>query len=492
MKFYRFLFILLLFLPTINWSQEAITNSILNDKESFYYINIKDYPVGEKQLPIGVFDSGIGGLTVLDAIVNFDGYNNKTLNLGADGEIDFKKEKFIYLGDQANMPYGNYSAENKDALLLEHILKDVQFILGNKYYPSQNSSIYKTDKSPIKALVIACNTATAYGKENIEAFMKQAELDIKVIGVIDAGVRGALEKFALDEDATIAVMATAGTVSSKGYVNTIYEQKEKLGYTGNIEVFQQGGVGIAETVDEDSDYFDKDLTKPRESYKGPDFQGNLKIDKALMDIYNFDYKDFKMLCDAQGRDDCDILQINDAENYVRYHLVSLMEKIRKADVQQPLKSIILGCTHYPYLTREIDLVLNELYNYQEEDGKYRYRRFMTKNIDLIDPAVNTALELYQHLKEEKLFNEKGDINNSEFYISVPNKDNPNIKLNAKGDFPYEYKYGRSEGEIQEYVKVVPFSKNIISGDILSRLKFQLPFTYNLIEKFITDNTKTAR
>ncbi|PKD18663.1 Asp/Glu/hydantoin racemase [Salegentibacter salinarum] len=483
---------MIVFLPSILWGQEAITNSILKDKDSFYYINTKDYPEGEKKLPIGVFDSGIGGLTVLDAIVNFDGFNNESLDPGADGEIDFIMEEFIYLADQANMPYGNYSAENKDELLLEHILKDVQFILGNKYYPSSEAQTFKTDKLPIKALVIACNTATAYGKENIETFLKHAELDIKVIGVIDAGVRGALEKLALDEDATIAVMATAGTVSSKGYVNTINEQKNKLEYTSNIEVFQQGGVGIAEAVDEDSDYYDKDLTKPRENYKGPNLKGNLRIDKALMDIYNFDYEDFKMLCDSQGSDDCSILQINDAENYVRYHLVSLLEKIRKANVQQPLKSIILGCTHYPYLTREIDLVLKELYNYQEEDGSYRYRQFMAKDIDLIDPAVNTALELFQHLKGEKLFNENGNIHNSEFYISVPNQDNPNIITNEKGNFPYEYKYGRSEGEIQEYVKVVPFSRRSISEDIFSRLEFQLPFTYNLIEKFIGDSTKIDR
>ncbi|QED36668.1 Asp/Glu/hydantoin racemase [Antarcticibacterium arcticum] len=491
MRSFKFIFLLLLFYPVVIWSQDAITNSILNDKDSFYYIDTKDYPTGVKELPIGVFDSGIGGLTVLDAIVNFDGYNNKTLALGADGEIDFKKEEFIYLADQANMPYGNYSAANKNSLLLEHILKDVQFILGDKYYPSPDAITYKIDKSPVKALVIACNTATAYGKENIEAFMKLAKLDIKVIGVIDAGVRGSLENLARDEDATIAVMATAGTVTSKGYVNTLYDQIEKLGYTGNIEVFQQGGVGIAEAVDEDSDYFDKNLTSPRESYKGPDFKGNLKIDKALLDIYNFDYEDFKMLCDAAGSDDCNILQINDAENYVRYHLVSLMEQIRKANVQQPLKSIILGCTHYPYLTAEIENVLGELYNYQQEDGQFRYRNYMAKDIKLIDPAINTAMELFQHLKEQELFNKAGFINNSEFYISVPNRDNNFVRVNEKGDFPYDYKYGRAEGEIQEYVKVVPFSRSSISEDILTRLEVQLPFTYKLIESFNSTNSKTS-
>ena len=60
--------------------------------------------------PIGIFDSGTGGLTVFDAIVNFDKYNNKTRNFTSNGDSirDFNQESFIYLADQANMPYGNY------------------------------------------------------------------------------------------------------------------------------------------------------------------------------------------------------------------------------------------------------------------------------------------------------------------------------------------------------------------------------------------------
>ena len=75
------------------------------------------------------------------------------------------KESFIYLADQANMPYGNYSKENKVDLLKEHIIKDTQFLLGNKYYFDSNDASVNTDKQPVKAIVVACNTATAYGKE---------------------------------------------------------------------------------------------------------------------------------------------------------------------------------------------------------------------------------------------------------------------------------------------------------------------------------------
>src|SRR5690606_22075593 len=188
--------------------------------------------------------------------------------------------------------------------------------------------------------------------------------------------------------------------------------------------------------------------------------------KTLLDIYNFDFDGNKMLCDVENTGDCDVLQINDAENYVRYHLVSLMEQIKNSNSSIPLRSIILGCTHYPYLISEINQVLDELYNYTDEEGNYRYRKFMDKDITLIDPAVNTAKELFEFLKGENLFNNEGDIKKSEFYSSVANTDNPNVQVNEQGNFPYEYKYGREEGEIQEYVKVVPFSRSNISDDIL--------------------------
>lgn len=468
--------------------KSEIASSILQDEDSFYHIDFSTYPKDAENLPIGVFDSGTGGLTVLKAIVNFDENNNQTYAEGNDGIKDFKNESFIYLADQANMPYGNYSKENKLDLLNEHIVKDVQFLMSDQYYLNALSQNIKTDKDPVKVIVIACNTATAYGKENIESFLKQANSNIKVIGVIDAGVRGTLSTFEKDEDAIIGVMATVGTVSSKGYTNTLLKLKDELGYTGDIEVFSQGGLGIAEAVDEDPDYYDKNLKKPRQNYKGPSLSGDVKIDKTLFDIYNFDFDNSKMLCDSEKSDDCSILQINDAENYVRYHLVTLLEKIRKSETNNTLKSIILGCTHYPYLKKEMASVLEELYNYKNKNGQYLYRKFMAKDIKLIDPAVNTAKELYDYLEKTNLFNPDGNINNSEFYISVPNKDNPNTIINKQGRFPYDYKYGREANQIQEYIKVVPFSRKNISSDILKRLENQIPYTYQLIESF-SDNDK---
>ncbi len=468
-----------------------IVSTIINDSDSFYHIDMANYPSADKSLPIGVFDSGTGGLTVLKAIVNYDQNTNESHEKGSDGQLDFDKESFIYLGDQANMPYGNYSKENKVDLLKEHIIKDAQFLMGNKYYSDVNDNSVNIDKKPVKALVIACNTATAYGKEYIEDFLKKANSNLKVIGVIDAGVRGTLASIKKDEDAIIGVLATAGTVASKGYSNTILKMKDELDYTGSIEVFSQGGVGIAEAVDEDPNYFNKNLKKPRKDYKGPSLNGDVQIDKTLFDVYNFDFEDSKMLCDTEKSDDCSILQINDAKNYVRYHLVTLMEQIRLSKTKNKLKSIILGCTHYPYMTDEIDAILKELYSYKDKNGKYLYRDFMVENVQLIDPAVDTAKELHEYLKQEKLFNPNGNIKDSEFYISVANKDNPNNKIDSDGRFPYDYKYGRNVNEIQEYVKVVPFSRDNISYDILTRFQKQIPYVYQLMQNFNQHSEKTT-
>src|SRR5690606_33162084 len=386
-----------------------IEEAILKDKDSFYYIDVNQYETSDATLPIGVFDSGTGGLTVLDALVRYDEYENESLETGSDDKPDFSTEKFIYLADQANMPYGNYYAEGKSDLLLEHIIKDAQFMLGTTYYENAEAKTAKKDKQHIKALVIACNTATADGQEHIDAFIQKSGLDIPVIGVINAGSRGTLGHFDKNEDGSIAVFATVGTIASKGYENTLKEMKEELGYTGDIQIYNQGGHGVAEAVDEEPDFIDRTATGPRDDYRGPSLDNkDYQIDRTLMDVYNFDFDHHKMLCDSKNTDDCEILQINSSENYVRYHLVSLMEQLRNNADAKPLKALVLGCTHYPYLRPEINEVLAELYNYKR-NGKYIYRDLMDEQIEIIDPAEYVAKELHEALKAKNLFNENSSM-----------------------------------------------------------------------------------
>jgi len=460
-------------------SASVIQDSIENNPTSFFYINFGKYPKHDSKLPVGIFDSGTGGLTVLDAILNSDNFNNQTHQKQKDGKIDFMSESFIYLGDKANMPYGEYPGNHKTRLLKEHVFKDAQFLLGNKYYRSQTAEKYLSDKSPVKAIVIACNTATAYGKNDVENFIHKAGLNLKVIGVIGAGVRGALEKITKNEDAAIGIMATAGTVASKGYPRTVTEQKRKMNYKGKIITFQQAGVGLAAAIDGEEDYLDKSLKTVRKNYRGPSFTNKIApIDPSIMKRYHFDYSGNNLLYTGNKEKPSEI-QLNSVNNYIKYHVISLLEKIRKSGTTTKLKSIILGCTHYPFFMKDFNTTLHYAYNYKE-NGQYVYRNFMEKNIILIDPAINTAKELYTYLNSHHLFN-NGSLSDSRFFISVPNLANKNIQLKDSLNFTYAYKYGRKAGQIQQYVKRVPFSKRNLSPDLLNRLKTKIPLTYHLIE-----------
>lgn len=472
----------------------AIEDAILNDKESFYHIDFEVYENKENlsKLPIGVFDSGTGGLTILDALVNYDSFNNETTEQGADGQEDFKNERFIYLADQANMPYGNYFSEGKTELLQEHIIKDLQFLLSDKYYLTGDKEP-KEDKDQVKAIVIACNTATAYGFKEAKEFFKNAGLDIPLIGVIEAAGRGTISKFDKEQDASIGVFATVGTIASDGYQETLTRLFDEAGHEGKIKIFGQGGHGVAEAVDEEPDFINPEANTPRDAYRGPSLEHqDYPIDRALLDIYNFDYDHGKMLCDTENPEECEVLQINSTENYVRYHLVSMLEDIRKTEGAPELGALILGCTHYPYLIDEIKLVLNELTNYTDKNGDQPYKELIAEDVHIIDPAEYVAQELYLALNENDLMNDSGDMfTESEFYISVANKDNPEVDLDESGRMTYDYKYGRNEGEIQEYIKVVPFDYSNISKDTWNRLKEMIPATYALIEGFHHSNGKTS-
>ncbi|MDX1701835.1 MAG: hypothetical protein R3250_14510, partial [Melioribacteraceae bacterium] len=471
-------------------SELKITDTILDDSSSYFYTDFEIYKNKDKRLPIGVFDSGTGGLTVLDAIVNFDKYNNsdRTFTEIGDSNKDFSKEYFIYLADQANMPYGNYAAANQTDLLREHIFKDMQFLMSDKYYRDVEDVDYQTDKSPIKAMVIACNTATAFGKQDIQAFLTTAGIDIKVIGVIGAGVRAALKSMSNDQDECAAVMATAGTVASEGYIKEFNHQLNLHNRSNDISIYQQAGVGLAGAIDGSTEFIDPSASQPRDTYKGPsDYNKHLKIDTKILERYNFDWSGNKMLYEGSVTDPKKI-QINSVDNYIAYHVTSLAEKIISKNDSSKLSTVVLGCTHYPFYTELFRQKFADLRVYKEND-KYIYKNIIADKIEFIDPAINTAQELYEFLKAENLFNDM-NIKESEFYISMPNINNPDVIVDANGNLPYEYKYGRKVDHIQEYVKRTPFNRNNISDPVLSRLKEKIPFTYELIREFNASSKKT--
>jgi glutamate racemase len=127
--------------------------------------------------PIGVFDSGMGGLTVLKALA-----------------ARLPQERFIYLGDTARLPYGTKSAETVQA----YALQATRLLLDQG----------------VKMLVIACNTASAVALERLQ----QVFAPIPVIGVIEPGARAGV---AATANRRIAVIATEGTIRGGAYARAI-------------------------------------------------------------------------------------------------------------------------------------------------------------------------------------------------------------------------------------------------------------------------------
>jgi len=423
----------------------------------------------KKSLPIGVFDSGTGGLTILEAMLTLDVFNNTTGLPGADGKLDYDSEYFQYLADQANMPYGNYAAEKKTDLLKEHIFKNMEFFLQ------------KTNAKPtVKMIVLACNTATAYALEDIRAKLASEGHNVPVLGVIDAGSKAALEYQKTNGAGTIGVFATAGTVASNGYPKTLQAMAKAKGLP-ELSVVSQGGAGLAESIDRDWSYYVDTITKARSEYKGPSLKNSVyKIDSLLLAAYNFDKAGNKLLCEYDDKGSCLDMQLNDPSNYVRYHLVSLLEKMLREKTVQPMNTLILGCTHYPYMRDTIANVLKELYNYKS-NNEYRYRSCITEHVKLIDPAVETAKEAYIALRTKQITNTTTKAKN-QFYITVPNTQLNEVQLQPDGWFTYGYKYGRIAGANKSYVRFVPFDHKNISDASYSRFKLVLPNAYREIAK----------
>src|SRR5690349_6417536 len=125
---------------------------------------------------IGVFDSGVGGLTVARSLTE-----------------RLPREEIIYLGDTARVPYGSKSSET----VVRYSRMATDFLVAQG----------------VKLIVVACNTASAFALEAL-----RAQLPLPVLGVIDPGARAAVSA---THSGRIGVIGTLGTVRSGSYARAI-------------------------------------------------------------------------------------------------------------------------------------------------------------------------------------------------------------------------------------------------------------------------------
>lgn len=313
-------------------------------------------------------------------------------------------------------------------------------------------------------------------------------MDLPVIGVIGAGAQAAMEGLGPTTEATIGVLATAGTVASGAYPAAIQALARQQGGSGQVEVIQQGALGLAGAIDEVREFVVRvpDGHVPRPDYRGPALgHPQAPLDCRLLPRYGFDFSAGKMLsAGTPAEPTC--LQLNSVDNYVAYELVSLFEALRARGTARPLRAVILGCTHFPYVADVIRAHWKRLYGHQE-NGHYVYRHLMTEDVRLIDPAHYVAVELYSRLARQRLLAESpgpgGGSPRGEFYITVPNPLHGSAKLNADGWFAHEYKCGRDDGLRQPEVRTVPLIPE--RGDVGTgaRLARTVPCAWGLLREF---------
>ena len=136
-----------------------------------------------KTAPIGIFDSGVGGLTVMREVVK-----------------QLPNEKIVYFGDTARVPYGSKSAKT-----IIHFSEQIIRFLKTK---------------EVKAIVIACNTASALSLDAV-----RDEFDIPIIGVVVPGARAAVS---MSENKKVGVIGTEATVLSGMYTKVIHSMEPDM------------------------------------------------------------------------------------------------------------------------------------------------------------------------------------------------------------------------------------------------------------------------
>ena len=219
--------------------------------------------------PIGVFDSGLGGLSVLTEIHRL-----------------LPQEKLIYVGDSANTPYGDRSAD----FVRERSLKIAAFLV----------------EQGVKAIVIACNTATAEA-----ATLLRETLDIPVIG-LEPAVKPAAQS---SKNGILGVLATQRTIGSE----RLLDLTER--YAQGKKVLAQACPGLVEQVE----------------------AGELRNAKTRR----------------------------------------LLKKYINPLLDQSVDALVLGCTHYPFLSPAIRSITND-------------------KIQILETAKPVALQLQRVLKQHKL------------------------------------------------------------------------------------------
>lgn len=221
--------------------------------------------------PIGIFDSGIGGLTVLQQIA---------------GRLP--AEDLVYFGDTARVPYGSKSSRT----VIRFAREDCRFLL--QFDP--------------KMIVVACNTASSFALDRL-----REDFDIPVCGVIEPGARAAVQATV---SGRVGVIATQATVNSEAYKKIIHR------LDSSVEVFQKAAPLLVPIVEEGRAADDPVTTAVLEGYLED-------IGRAEVDVLVLGCTHYPLLKSAIARIMGPKVQLVDS---ARQTAISVVEILKEADL----------------------------------------------------------------------------------------------------------------------------------------------------------------
>lgn len=242
-------------------------------------------------LPIGFFDSGVGGLSVLKEAIKL-----------------LPNEDFIYFGDSKNAPYGTKTVDE----VKELTFKAVDFLLSKN----------------VKSIVIACNTATSAAIDDLRAFYK----NIPIIG-IEPALKPAVE---LDKDGKIIIMATPMTLAEAKFNNLMKS------YADTRAIIPLPCAGLVELIESG------------------------------------------------------VVEGNNVNSYLKNKL--------KPYLNEPISSIVLGCTHYPFIRNDLEKILStDTAIIDGSAGTVKQLKRQLENMNALNSSISKgSLEIINSLNDKNI------------------------------------------------------------------------------------------
>lgn len=210
---------------------DPLVHQALYDTTSSYYTDFSKYPKNIADLPIGIFGLGLSGAHTLDCTVNLDSFDNITGGENPDRIQDFAGEHIIFytaLGDADELYKDDGTMDIHDAAI-----KNTLFLVGDK--------CAQGEKERAKIVIAAGNITREKGLKDIRKMLETSESGVKVVGVVEEGVKTLLDELSSSPllNCSVGLIADSLTIASGAYQQMVKDVMAERGLKGNIPVVGQ-------------------------------------------------------------------------------------------------------------------------------------------------------------------------------------------------------------------------------------------------------------